>query len=112
MPAISPVIRYLILCEDVRTDFANPHSDTIIGLLTAIRSIDYPPFPVCFRELCVFVQMTECRGPADLRVEIVHADSGDRVARTKARQVNLPNPLEVRGLVFRIRDCTFPQAGL
>ncbi len=113
MSSVAPVVRYLIICEDVQADPANPHRITIVGLLTAIRSVEYPPFPLRYREMCVFVQLTESRGPANLYVEIIHADSGQRVVRTKTRRVAFPrDPLEVHAVVFRITDLTFSEPGL
>jgi hypothetical protein len=59
------------------------------------------------------VQLAGCRGPAGLRVEIQHAESGDLVIRTQPRTVGLPtDPLEVVGMTFRLKDCVFRERGL
>jgi hypothetical protein len=76
MSEVHPVIRYLIVCEDVQTDPHNPRRITLVGLISAIRSREQPPYPILYRELCVFLQLTECSGAAEGRVEIQHADSG------------------------------------
>ncbi|MCE9533062.1 MAG: hypothetical protein K8T89_18340 [Planctomycetes bacterium] len=113
MNEVYPVIRYLIVCEVVQTDPENPRRVTLVGLISAIRSLEQPPFPLLYREICVFLQMTSCRGPADARVEIQHADSGQVVFRTKTRTIHLGNdPLEVVGIAFRIRNCLFHVGGL
>jgi hypothetical protein len=113
MSEVHPIVRYLIVCEDLQTDTDNPRRVTIVGLISTIRACEQPSYPLLNRELCVFLQMTECRGPAEGHVEIQHADSGRVVFRTSQRTLPLPNdPLEVVGVTFRIRNCIFPEPGL
>lgn len=113
MSNVQPVVRHLIPCEEVLVDEANPRRVSIVGLISAIRSVEGRPFPLRYRELCVFVQLTSCRGPAECRVEIRHADSDAVVFRSQPRVIQLPtDPLEVTGIAFRIRDCLYQQAGL
>jgi hypothetical protein len=113
MSQVQPTIRYLVLCEDVQIDPSNPRRVTLVGLLSAIRSLEQPPFPLVYRELCVFLQLTECRGPAEANIEIQQADSGRVVFRTRTWTIPLVNdPLEVVGVTFRIRNCLFEEPGL
>jgi hypothetical protein len=113
MSQVHPTVRYLIVCEDVQVDPDDPRRITLIGLISAIRSVEQPPFPLLYPEICVFLQLTQCRGPADGRIEIQHADSGSVVFRTRTRTIPLGNdPLEVVGATFRIRNCLFQEAGL
>jgi hypothetical protein len=113
MTQTHPTVRYLILCEDVQTDPDNPRRISLVGLISAIRSLEQPPFPLLYRELCVFLQVTECRGPGDGRIEIHHADSGQVVFRTQTRTIPFPSdPLEVVGATFRLRNCLFQEPGL
>jgi hypothetical protein len=110
---VDPTVRYLVVCEDVQTDPDNPHRVTLVGLMSAIRSLEQPPFPLFYREICVFIQLTECRGPADGRIEIHHADSGQVVFSTRTRTIPFgTDPLEVVGATFRIRNCLFQEPGL
>jgi hypothetical protein len=113
MSSVLPTVRYLIVCEDVQTDPDNPRRVTLVGLISAIRSVEQPPYPLRYRELCVFLQLTECRGSADGRIEIQHADTGQVVFRTRTRTIPFGNdPLEVVGATFRIRNCRFREPGL
>ena len=113
MNHVHPTVRYLIVCEDVQTDPDNPRRITLVGLISAIQSIEQPPFPLLYPEICVFLQLTECRGAAEGRVEIRHADSDQVAFRTKTRTVPFSsNPLDVVGVTFRMRNCLFPAAGL
>jgi hypothetical protein len=113
MSEISPTVRYLIVCEDVQVDPENPYRITLVGMISAIQAVGPIPYPLLHRELCVFLQLTECRGPAEGRVELQHADSGEVVFRTRTRTIPLGNdPLEVVGVTFRIRNCLFQAPGL
>ena len=108
-----PTVRYLIVCEDILTDPAVPQQVSLLNLVSSIRSQIQPPYPLSHPELCVFVQLTECRGSASCRVEVVQADSNDAIFQTRTRAVAFPtDPLEVVGLSFRLRNCSFPEAGL
>ena len=113
MHPVHPTVRYLIVCEDVHVDPEHPRRVTLTGLISAIRSLEQPAYPLWYREICVFLQLTECRGTAEGRIEIQHSDSGDVVYRTMTRSIPFgSDPLEVVGATFRIRDCLFREAGL
>jgi hypothetical protein len=113
MSAVHPIVRYLIVCEDVEMDPDNARRISIIGLLSTIRSLQQPPFPLLYREFRVFLQVTECRGPAEGRVEIRQADTDHVVFHTQTRTIPFGNdPLELVGLRFLVQDCVFPEPGL
>lgn len=113
MNQLQPTVRYLIVCEDVHLDPQKPRRVTLVGLTSAIRGLDEPPFPLRYRELCVFLQLTECRGSAEGRIEIHHSESESMGFRTRTRTIPLgTEPLEVVGFTFRIRNCLFPEPGL
>jgi len=113
MSQIEPTVRYLIPCEDVQADADNPRRVTLVGLINAIRSLDEPPFPLLYRGMCVFLQLTECRGPAECRIELQHADTGQVIFRTRTRSIPFgADPLEVFGAIFRMRNCLFQESGL
>ena len=108
-----PIVRYLIVCEDVLTHPDNPNKVTLVNLISSINSTADPHFPFRFRELCVFLQLTECRKKGDCRVEITRAESNALAFRTQQRSILLSSdPLEVVGVTFRIRHCTFAEPGL
>lgn len=110
---IVPVVRYLILCEDILTDPRNRRRVSLVNLISAIRSTEQPPFPLNFPELCVFVQLTECRRRGWVRIEICRADTGALIRRTQDRPIPAgADPLEVLGVRFRIEACVFPEPAL
>ncbi len=103
----------MLLCEDCRTDFTSPRRVDILGLLSNIRSVDDPPYPLLYHELCIFVAMTECRGEGQVRIACVYEETGQTVFATPERRIAFgDDPLEVAGVIFRIRDCLFPRSGL
>jgi hypothetical protein len=108
---LRPIVRYLILCEDVRLDPVGSGNVTLVRLINAIRSLK--GFPVRQPQFCVYVNLSDCRGIGNIRIEIIQADTGEVVFRTRTRKVSFGNdPLEVIGVAFRIRNCEFPAAGL
>ncbi len=113
MADVPPVVRYVIPCEAIETDPDDPRKITLRGIVSAIRSLGEPPFPLRRREFRVFVMLTECRGRGDVGIKIVQADTGQVVKQIAKRNVDFGNdPLEVHGLRFRLRNCEFPEAGL
>ena len=60
--AIKPVVRYMIPCDDWQVDADNVRRITIVGLINYIDSLDKPPYPLLFREMCVFLSLTGGRG--------------------------------------------------
>jgi len=109
----SPLVRSLIVCEDIIVDPGNNKRVSLVNVLNSIRSIDEPPYPLRYRELCVFVQFTACRGRGEVRLEIRRADTEEVLFATQTWSVSFPNdPVTVHGLRFRIRNCTFPAPGL
>ena len=103
----------MILCEDWAVDADNPRRVNILGLLTNIDSDDQPRFPLLYRELCVFLFLTEGRGDGDARITCIFEESGQRIFTTPPRRIGFGrNPLDVVGVPFRIRDCPFPRPGV
>src|SRR4051812_1776163 len=113
MDGIDPVVRLMLLCDEVRTDPGMAHKVNVFGLVSSLLSRQEPPFPLVHPQLCVLLQVSGGRGEGDGRIVVRHADA-DRVAFTSAghRLSFGPDPLAVVGIVFRIRDGTFAEAGL
>lgn len=110
--AIAPVVRYMLLCEDWRADGPHGRRVNIIGLLWNIRALDDPPYPLLYREFCVFLALTEGRKTGNGHIVCVFEDTGETVFSTPPQPISFANdPLAVVGVSFRIRDCTFPRAG-
>ena len=111
--AIQPVVRYMLLCEDWYCDPENGRRVHIAGLISNITALDELPFPLRYEELCVFLALTEGYGQGKGKIVCVFEETDTRVFETNLRSIPFgPDPLEVIGVPFRIRDCIFPQAGM
>lgn len=110
---IQPVVRYMLLCEDWHVNPQNERRVTIVGLISNIHALDVPPYPLRYRELCVFLALTEGRGQGEGQIQCVFEETGQRVFQTPRRPISFgDDPLEVVGIPFRIRDCRFPFPGM
>lgn len=113
MTGLLPVVRHLLVCDDLIYDPARPQSMTFKNLLGNIRSLAHPPYPLLYPQICVYVQLTECRGAGEVRLRIEEADANTLIYQTPKLKVSFGNdPLKKHGLPFRIRDLLFPSAGL
>lgn len=111
--AIKPVVRYMLLCDDWHLGATNDRRITVYGLMTNIHSVDDPPYPLLFEELCVFLVLTDGYGQGEGKIVCVSEETGANVFRTPTRTIAFnPDPLETAGVSFRLRDCRFPQAGM
>lgn len=111
--AIKPVVRYMLLCDDWQLDPASNRRINIIGLISNIRALDDPPYPLRYREFCVFLALTDGHGQGEAKIVCVFDETGEKIFETGSRSVSFgSDPLEIVGVPFRICDCIFPRAGL
>jgi hypothetical protein len=110
---MEPEVLYLILCDQLQSDPNNYHRYNIFGLVTSIRSVVAPPFPVVQPELLAVVIWTGGHAAGELALHIIEDSSANTVFHTRPRQVRLVgDAAAIGGVVFRIQNCSFPAAGL
>ena len=110
---MNPVVRYLLLCDDVQTDPSNVLRLNVFGLVTNIRATGDPPFPVKRPIFCALLILTSCQGVGELSLRIVEDSTGRVVFRNPPRRVRFAGPAEdAVGVVFRILNCRFDAPGL
>jgi len=110
---MEPDILYLIVCDDVRADPNNYHRLNIFGLLISLRSQGEPAFPLVRPSFSALVILTNGQGGGELRVQVVHEQTGQVIFSTRPRQVRfIGDPTAVLGMRFQIQNCSFPAAGL
>jgi hypothetical protein len=103
----------MILCEDWRLEPGNVCRATVVGLLSNIRSIDEPAYPLLYRELCVFLALTDGYGEGKGKIVCRFEETGQRIFESDpGRIVFGRDRLEVGIVSFRIRDCRFPRMGV
>ena len=108
---LHPTVRYLIPCQAILIDADDPTQVTLVNLHSALRATGEPPF--LLPDFSVFVELTECRGTASVRLEITDAEEEQELFRTDTRPAELPSePLTVCALTFRIRALELPALGL
>ena len=108
-----PDVLYLILCDDARIDPNNLLRINIYGLMTRIRSTAIPPFPVMQPLLSALLVLSGCQGTGLLTLRIVRSEDGSVVFRNRPRPVRFAgDPSESIGITFRVRNCSFPAAGV
>ena len=111
--AVLPTVRYMILCEDWALRPGSPRRFDAYGILSTIRSLGHPAYPLLYREFCVVLVLTEGRGTGQARIAVVSEENGQVVMDSTSRPVPFGNdPLAIVGVPFRIRDCLFPRRGI
>jgi len=110
---MTPILRYMILCQDWGRDPSNPLRINIYGVLSNIYALDDPPYPLLYREFCVLLMLTGGRGTGDGQIICVFEDTGQRIFGSPKQPITFgPDPLDVIGVAFRLSDCSFPAPGL
>ncbi len=111
---LPPLVRHMLLCEDVGRDPANENRIAIFGLTSIIRSLEAPPFPLTFPLLCVYLVLTDGRGEGEGQIVAVAANEDAPVFASPRHHFDFTgtSPLDILAATFRIRDCIFPRAGL
>jgi hypothetical protein len=103
----------MLLCDSWELDPANDRRITVYGLMSNIHALDDPPYPLFLEEMCVLLVLTEGHGQGEGKIVCVFEETESPVFHTPDRTITFgTDPLEIRGVSFRIRDCSFPQAGL
>jgi len=111
--AVAPIVRYMILCDDWEADADHEQRFTIHGLMSGIRSVDDPPYPLLYEELRILLLLTEGYGAGDAQIICVHEETDIRMfGSPKHRVVFSADPVAIVSVAFRIKDCRFPQSGL
>jgi hypothetical protein len=106
-----PVVRDLILCEEIIPNQKDRKRVTLINVFDRIQS--NASFPFRPEKLSAFARLTECRSAGRIRLEIVRADTDSVIYTTLDQKAEFPNnPLAVHWISFRIRRCDFPAPGL
>ena len=110
---VTPVVRYMILCNDWRLDPTNQNRVNIYGLLSSIDPVNVSPYPFIHSQLCVLLVLTENRGTGKTRIRCVFEESGELIFETAEHEINgTADPLELIAVPFRIFECEFPRPGM
>jgi hypothetical protein len=106
---VMPRVQAMVLCDGVKESDDEPDVFQLAGVRTVL---DAASFPALHPRLCVFLQMSGHRGQASCHVEIERGKTGEVVIETPNRSVNFENPTSAVPLIFRVRNCVFPEPGV
>jgi hypothetical protein len=110
---MNPVVRYLLLCDDVQADPNNVLRLNVLGLITHIRATGSPPFPVVRPVFCALLILTGYAGAGELALRVVEDASGRVIFRNPTRRVRFTGADgDAVGVVFRVLNCRFERPGL
>lgn len=102
----------MILCDDWWSDPERENRITISGLLTSIRPAPHLHYPIAYREICVFLLLTEGYGRGSGKIVCLSEETGKTVFETGNLQIPFTSALDVVGVPFRIQHCIFPTEGI
>jgi len=112
---VTPVVRYMLLCDDVRVDPDTPTCTHVDCLMSSIVSLEGPPFPLLREQLCFYLVLTECHGTGVGQIRVAYSDGEHEqpVFGSPPQPLDFAgqSPLDLLGVVFRIQACPFPRAG-
>src|SRR5215510_13991754 len=111
MSEIAPVVRHMLLCEEVRRDPARRGRFDVLGIYSSIRA--GATYPVRLPDVSVFVMFTGGRGEGTVNVALRDADA-DEVVFEGPGEPFTPHadPLRVRMLQLLLRGAAVRRPGL
>ena len=69
-----PVVRYFLLCDDVRIDPDHPNCVQVDCLMSTIVSLEQPPFPLQREMICAYLTLAECYGRGTAQIRVCYID--------------------------------------
>lgn len=110
---VLPIVRNMIICQDWKLIPERGNLVGIDGIIDTIRSVDDPPYPLLYPEICVLLTLTSGRGRGESYLVCSNEDTDQIIFRTRLRPIEFgTDPLEVIGVPYRIQSCPFPRPGV
>src|ERR1700682_1653875 len=106
-----PVVRYMLLCDDVRIDPDKPMCTQVACLMSRIASLESPPYPLVREVVCVYLVLADCHGKGVRQIRFAYVDGEHERPLFGSKEHLLDfsghSPLELLGVVFRIEAGQF-----
>jgi hypothetical protein len=110
---LQPIVKSMILCEDVVPGPAGTGNVHLMNVFSAIRPTSELAFPFLLRQLCVFLQLTDAEGVAAGRIVARAADTDAVVFWSDEHSIRFAQRLQLKWVSFRLKDrCVFPEPGV
>jgi hypothetical protein len=113
---MTPIVRYMLLCDGARVDPDNPACTHIDCLISNIVSLENPPFPLVREMMCVYLVLTGCHGSGTAQIRVAFCDTEPEkllFGSTPPYTLDFTghSPLDLLGVTFRLEACRFPRTG-
>ena len=108
---LPPILKGIYVCDDV---VGNPvgGKPMIVNLWNATRVPAGASLPYTLKKLCVFACLRGGRGRSTFRLEVVRAETGDRIGRTRYFECDFADPNATMYTRLMLENVTFPAIGV
>lgn len=113
MATIPPIIRHMLICDDVERAGTDRPKLNVLGVVHTIRAKPGQSFPLSHTGLCVYLVLTGGVGTGHIQIRITEADSETELFGSPIHEITYPaDRHEISGVVLRVERCVFPRPGL
>jgi hypothetical protein len=95
MAIIDPVVRHMIVCEDVVIDPNDPRRVTFEGLQSTINAPDPSAFPLMVAKLSVYLKIAGGRGAGTVRLVVLEESTAELARHHRAAPQDRSPPILV-----------------
>ena len=112
MATIPPVIRQMVVCDDVGNGETGRRLN-ILGIIHRIIPTPGEVYPLMHPQLCVYVVLSGGVGTGRIQIVVSEADTERAIFGTHVHDLTYPTDRhQIAVLVLRLEDCIFPEPGL
>ncbi len=113
MVNIDPIVRHMILADNVSTDSRTPPKIGVHGLIQIVHLTEPVRYPATISTLCVLLVLAGGRGKGIGQIIAVDSESDQPLFGSLSHEITYsPDPLEPVTVVFRINECKIPEQGM
>src|SRR4051794_12176990 len=113
MASVPPVIRHMMVCDDVARTGADRRNLNVLGVTHTIRARPDQAFPLTHPGLCVYLMLAGGVGVGQIQLRVTEADTSLSLFGSPVHSVTYPaDRHEIAGFILRIGPCVFPRPGL
>ncbi len=107
--SVLPRVQAMVVCDAIKES----EEEVDVLHLHGVRNVlTVPSFPALRPRLGVVAHMSGHRGHAFVRVVVNRLETDDLIYQSAPKDVEFLGPTVVATVVFRLRNCVFPAAGV
>ncbi len=107
-----PIVKSIVLCEDVLPGPKETGNVHLINAFSAIRPRGEFPFPYHPTKFCIFLELTDAEGAGNGWVAIRDAATDEIIFSGGEHAIHFEHRLRIKRVNFAIKGCVFPAPGL